>query len=402
MLRVHETLKARLAAAGVRAVEERIGRPSQFFSKTREHDRLRLADFLATCAVLEEDPDALLGQALDGDVPPEVRPPRVVKSAWARIERTDPSSEIASDRLSKLRNRLQVDPEGTRKRVAQALESASREQLPELLGIYASALRAEADHSHAHLVFREATRMARALGAPAAEAGLLIRWAYLALEYRGPRHALRRAQDALVSYPRLNDREGEGTSFLAMGTFRYYSRDFATAIADLQAALERTTLPRRIITAHQAQAFSWIELGEEEAAQAAAAAARAWAPRVEVWIQAKLSWLEARLSYGETRIGHLQDAQGQLAPSRPSDGILVTIELIEEYLALSRLADAAGEVPRLCTLIEQASEAVQVQRAVSKLIHHRTRLTPKHVALLREALDRARDRKLANLAGTDL
>ncbi len=81
---------------------------------------------------------------------------------------------------------------------------------------------------------------------------------------------------------------------------------------------------------------------------------------------------------------------------------MVTVELIEEYLSLDRLSEAAGEVPLLCTLIERAAEARQVQRAVSRLIRHRTRLTPELVADLRRALDRARDRRLSNVADADL
>ena len=58
--RVHEALKPLLTAAGVRAVEKRIGRPFRFFQKTRERDAMRLSDYLATCVTLDVDPASFL------------------------------------------------------------------------------------------------------------------------------------------------------------------------------------------------------------------------------------------------------------------------------------------------------------------------------------------------------
>ncbi len=399
MRQIHETLKPLLAGAGVRAVEERIGRPRQFFQKSRERDALRVSDYLATCVVLGEAPDALLAQALAGQVPKEIRPPRIVGAAWKRIGIE--GGGLGARRLAELDSSFQADPEGIRQAIKADLDRSSRYELPQLLGIYGSALRVDAELSRAFLVLRQAHEMARTLDLPLVEADLLIRTAYVALERQSPVHALRYAQEGTLAYARLDDREGEGKGFLAAGMFRYYGKDYREALRDLQATIERSQTPARIIGAHQIKALCWLALDEPERARATAAEARHLAPQVPSWIRGKLAWLDARLSFGSVRLGHLRSAQSELASTRPSDGIMVTIELIEEYLACGRLDEAAGEVPLLCTLVERATECRQVQRAVSRLIRHRTRLTPELVAELRRALDRARDRSLSSVANTD-
>ena len=360
MRRLHEALKPLLARSGVRVVEERIGRPRQFFSKSRERDALRLSDFLATCAVIEEAPEALLATALAGDVPQEVRPPRIVRAAWERFE--TPGEGVGRPRLAELEALRHSDPRGTRRLVAAELTRSTREEVPELLGIYAATLRADADLAHAWLVLREAREMVRQLDGPGLEADLLIRMAYLALEYQSPVHALRLAQDAMIAFAREGDLEGEGKSFIAMGIFRYYNHEYREAIRDLSAALERCHDPRRIVTAHQVQGLAWVDLGAEDEARKAAAAARACTGAADASVEAKLSWLEAKVSHGMKRIGHFKDAQTALASLRPSDCIMVTVELIEEHLACGRISEAADEVPLLCTLIERSAESRQVQR----------------------------------------
>ncbi len=399
MRQLHETLKPLLARAGVRAVEERIGRPRQFFQKSRERDALRVSDYLATCAVLGEAPDALLAQALAGEVAREIRPPRLVGAAWKRIEME--GKGLGPERLTELESSSQVDPDGTRGAIRSELDRASRQELPQLLGIYGSALRVEVELSRAFLVLREAREMARTLDLPRVEADLLVRMAYVALERQSPVHALRYAQEGTLAYARLADREGEGKGFLATGMFRYYNQDYREALRDLQATIDLSRVPARVMGAHQIQALCWLGLEESEKAQAAASEARRLAPGMPSWVRGKLAWLDARLSYGSPRFVHLITAQSELSASRPSDCIMVTIELIEEYLSHGRLEEAGSEVPLLCTLVERATECRQVQRAVSRLIQHRSRLTPKLIADLRKALDRARDRSLSRVANTD-
>lgn len=287
MQQVHEILKKRLAAAGVRAVEERIGRPFQFFSKTRERDRLRLSDFLATCAVLEEDPDVLLGQALDGEVPPEVRPPRIVRDAQQRL--SIGGAGLGATRLAELEASFQEDPREIRDTIAQDIARSSAEEAPHLLGIYASALRVDGDLTHALLVLQAALEMTRTLELPRIEADLLIRLAYVTLDRQSPLHALRHAQEGTLGYSRLNDREGEGKGFLAAGMFRYYNRDYRNAIRDLEATLERSRLPARLIAAHQIQALCWLGLDETEQARVKAAEAQRCAHQAAPWIRGKLS-----------------------------------------------------------------------------------------------------------------
>ncbi len=399
MLRVHETLKPLLAGAGVRAVEERIGRPRQFFQKSREKDGLRLSDYLATCTVLGEVPETLLAQALAGQIPAEIRPPRIVGVAWKRIDME--CEGLGKQRLAKLESSYQIDPKGTQQAIKADLEHSSKLEIPQLLGVYASALRVDAKLAHAFLVLREAQEMARILDAPLVGADLLIRLAYVTLERLGPAQALRYAQEGTLAYARLDDREGEGKGFLAAGMLRYYGKDYREALKDLQATVKRSQTATRTVGAYQIQALCWLSLDEPEEARNRAAQARRLVSQTPPWMRGKLAWLDARLSHGAIRVGHLRAAQTDLSSSRPSDCIMVTIELIEEYLSSGCLDKAAGEIPILCTLAERAAECRQVQQAVSSLVQHRARLTPKLVTDLRSALDRARNRRHSNVANTD-
>ncbi len=181
----------------------------------------------------------------------------------------------------------------------------------------------------------------------------------------------------------------------------YYSHEYHEALADFQAVLERSRVPARIVGSYQFQALCWIELDDPDKARDMAAQAQQHTTTVAPWIQGKLSWLEARLAFGPTRCHHLKAAQTDLTSGRPGDALMATLELIDEYLALDQLEKADQEIPAVCDLVERAGECRQVQERVSRLIRHHSRLTPKLIADLRRALDRARDRRLSNVVQPD-
>ncbi len=183
---VHQALKPLLAARGVRAVERAIGRSERFFQKARQRDALRMTDYLATCAVLEEVPGELLDRALEGQVSPEIRRPRIVRTAWLRIGDRRSGPGLGEERLAELEAAVQTDPRQTRADLESDLDRASRRELPLVLALYGTALRLESDLLRAELVLRQAIEMARVLDLPAAEADLLIRLSYVALERYGP------------------------------------------------------------------------------------------------------------------------------------------------------------------------------------------------------------------------
>ncbi len=392
---IQEALRPHLRAAGVRNVERRLGKAGRFFQNVRQRGSIRLRDFLAACAALELDPVELAAQALRDEIAPEIRPPRVIATARRRLNVEGPG--LGVEELQKLESALQADPRGVRRSVRRDLHLAARQEIPLLLGIYGSALRIESDLSHAAVVLREAQEIARELDLPAAEADLLIRFSYVALDRDGTARALSYAKDAVLGYTRLDDHEGEGRGFLTTGMFQYYSAEYHEALRDLKACLKRCTMPRRLISAHQIQALCYVALDQPERARQEADAAWQLVPEGASWVRGKLSWLDARLAYGQARVDHLRAAQDEFLRTRPGECLLVTVDLVEALLASDRLDDASEEIPRLCDLVERAAECQQVQRAVSKLISHRSRLTPRLITDLRKALDRARDRKLASL-----
>jgi tetratricopeptide (TPR) repeat protein len=397
--RLHEALKPLLTAAGVRAVEERIGRPRRFFQKTRERDAMRLSDYLATCVALGLDPARFLAQALEGDVEPEIRRPRIVARARAMLE-GEGGPGLGEQRLAELDAALQVEPKSTRESIVSELEHASREEVPRLLGFYGSCLRVESSLARAELVLREALEMVEAHDLMGAEPDLLIRRAYVVLEHDRPAEALHYAMEATLAFGRLEDREGEGRGYLTTGMLRFYAHDYRKAVRDLEASQDRCNNPHDQFAAHQIAALSWLALKHQEEARREAARARELAPRVPPWSVAKLDWLESRLATGEARLERLAAARAGLSVHRPADCALVAVELIEEALNQERHELAERETTDLCALIDRTSSP-RIEAAILHLVRHQAQLTPELAAKVRRAVERARDRRLARLAGPE-
>lgn len=392
---IQEALKPRLRAAGVSTIEDRLNKPRRFFQNARLRGSLRLTDFLAVCDALDLDPAQLISTALQGNIPPETRPPAVLLMAWEQIRQD--RKGIGRDRIQQLQDSLPTDPGGTRIAIEQELPRAAPDEVPLLLGLSGSALRLQTDLARAALLLKEAREIARELNLSAIEADLLIRLSYVALENNNLPQAIRFSDHGIVLFARLDDRIGQGRAFLARGTFQFYRHDYHEALQDFQATIRRSTVFGHLAAAHQGSAFSWIELKNHDEARRAAAQAQKLRPHLPAWKQANLSWLDARLSSGAERIEHLQVAQAILCPYRPADCVQVTVELIEAALDLDDEALAIRETTGLCALIEQTGANPRVQQAVMALIRHQTRLTPQLVAKIRTAIDRARAQRLSHL-----
>ncbi len=392
---IQEALKPHLRAAGVSTVERRLKKTARFFQNARLRGSLSVRDLLAACAALELDPVELIRTALDGQTAAETRPPRIVGSAWQQLDRPD-ARGIGPAALAGLQAALQADPRGARTEIRQAIGHAGRDEVPLLLGLFGSALRLESDLPHAAVILRSAAEIARAADSPAAEADVLLRRSYLALEREQHTRAIQYAERTVVLFGRLDDREGEGRGYLARGTFQFYTRQYRDALRDFAAALDRSTVAPRLIAAHQGRAFCWLELDQVESARREVSAARQLTSQLPGWMEGNLFWLDARLAQGNERLRYFQMAQAQLC-DRPADCAQVTVELIETALALGNDQVAFAEATGLCALVERNARNPRVQKAVTHLIRHRTQLTPKLVANIRGAIDRSRAERLAHL-----
>ncbi len=392
---IQDALKPHLRAAGVRTVERRLNKTARFFQNARLRGSLRVRDLMAACAALELDPVELVSTALDGQKVAETRPPRVVGRAWQQLDRSS-AQGLDPAAFARLQASLQTDPRGARGEIRQAIEDAFGDEVPLLLGLYGSALRLESDLPRAAVVLRSAAEIARAADSPAAEADVLLRRSYLALEREEHTRAIRYAERAVVLFGRLDDREGEGRGYLARGTFQFYTHCYRDALRDFQATLDRSTVVPRLIAAHQGRAFCWLELDQVEQARREVTAARQLSSQLPGWMEGNLLWLDARLAQGKERLRYFQMAQAHLR-ERPADCAQVTVELIETALACGNDRVAFAEATGLCALVEQNAKNPRVQKAVTHLIRHRTRLTPELVARIRGAIDRSRAERLAHL-----
>ena len=166
------------------------------------------------------------------------------------------------------------------------------------------------------------------------------------------------------------------------------------------AVLKRPVKARFRFSAHQGSALCWIDLDKEAEARREIEHARELVPEVPPWLQGKLEWVEARLATDTERLAHLTAARNTLCPKRPADCALVTVEVIEEAVALARYRLAEQEAERLCALTEKTGNP-RVERAILQLIHNRTRLTPKLVTRIRETVDAAQARRLSRLIRSD-
>ena len=383
-----------LQAMGVRMVERRIGKPARFFENLRARGTVKVRDLFATCYVLELDPVELMRETVEVRETLKIRPPRIVSRAWKQLDADGPG--LGAERLAEFEAELQERPRQTRVAIGKALDRATREELPQLLGLYGSCYRVESDIDRAGVVLGHAREMARRVRLPAAEADILIRMAYVDLERNRPLEAIRKAEDSVILSARIDDREGEGIGFLTMGILRHYSKSYQESLDDFEAALKRSTIPRQRFSIYQCSAACLIELNREADARCAVESAREISSRVETWLQGKLSWVEARLTDGAERLAHLMAARNALSSKRPADCALVTVEVIEEALALKRYDLAEQEAMRLCTLTEKTGSP-RVERAMRQLINRRTMLTPALVTKIRETIETAQARRLSRL-----
>jgi tetratricopeptide (TPR) repeat protein len=394
---VQEALKPHLRAAGAHRVEERIGKPDRYFENIRQRGNIKVKDYLATCAALGLDPADFLRAALGDEVAPEVRPPRIVETAWKRLGKDGPG--LGEERLAELESALQSDPRRTRGVLRREVTRAKRDELPRILGLYGSSLRVESDLDRAQVVLSNARDLARELGLRAAEADVLIRQSYVSLERDRLPQAMRAAEEATVVSARLGDREGEGKGFMAMGVFRYYSNQHSEALEDLAAALSRSTAPHRCIAAYQVSALCRIELNQVVEARQAIEDARTISQGVDPWVLGKLAWTEARLAHGSQRLELLASARNALS-KRPADRALAMVELIEEAVRIGRNDIAGQEALKLCSLLDKTGNR-RVERAIHLLASPETRLTPQLVSKMRVAVEAAQARRLSRLIRTD-
>ncbi len=395
---VHEALKPHLRAAGVSLVEERIGKPRRFFENVRHRGTMRLQDYLATCVALDLDPVELAKKALSGRTAPDVRPPRIVTATWKRLRDDGPG--LGEERMAELDAAVQAEPRKTRSALTRELADASQEELPRLLGLFASAFRVESDLPRAELVLRQAIEIARTLELREAEPDLLIRMAYVALERERLPDALRWAQEGTLGYARFLDAEGQGRGFLTMGMLRYYAKQYHEAIYESAAALGHLTTPHLRLASHQLAAFCSAELGDNESARRELFFARALASDAPDWMLGKLTWIESRLEDGVRRLDGLRAAKEALALSRPADCALVTIELIEQALSMKNQGLAKHETTSLCALVESNSSP-RIEKAIVHLIRHQSSLTEDLVKAIRRSLDRGQSQRLAALIAAD-
>jgi len=393
---IQEALKRRLRAVGVHRVERRIGKPERFFANSRQRGKLKVQDFLATCSALELDPVEFIGEALGDQISPEIRPPRIVETAWSRIRNDGPG--LGEERLAEIESMLQSNPRKTRGALSRAVSRANNEELPRILGLYGSCLRLETNLDRAKVVLVHARDIAVELEVPAAEADILIRLAYVALEKNQFSHGMRRAADAIVISARIHDREGQGIGFLTMGTFEYYRDEFVEALKDFGATLQYAVGSRQLIAAHQFTALCFIELNQEDEARAAIGRAKKISPQFD-WMEGNLAWTEARLTYGIGRLDLLMKARDSFS-KRPADRALVTVELIEEALKMGHDRIANREAFKLCELLEKTGNP-RIEHAIGYLSCNSTMLDSQIVTKIRQALDAAQDRRISRLIHDD-
>ncbi len=395
---VQDALKPHLRLAERKRIGERIGRTPRFFENARYRGTMQLADFFATCAALELDPVEFAAAALAEVEQHDVRQPRIVKAAWQQIHTGGVG--LGETCLRELAAALRETPRRARQTLSTELPQASREEVPRMLGLYGSALRVEAELSKAELVIHEALAMAHACGLPAATPDLLNRLSYVSLEQEKPQRALREAQAGTLAATRLRADDDVGRGFLTLSMLHYYSEEYHEGVHDAVAALTYLTDPIQQLVAHQTAGLCYAALKESARAREHITTAWTLAPSAPAWMHGKLYWLEARLLAGSERRERLRAAQTHL--DRPADRLLVTIEIVEDMLAVGETESAAAEIPHLCTLVEAAGECRQVQRAVSRLVGERSTLSPALITDLHHALERAQDRQLARIISLEV
>ena len=280
---------------------------------------------------------------------------------------TLPSPEAAGEEREKidlapidaLRNQ---DPQRVIRSVRAQIREAPEEQVPALLGIYASACRTLGKMEEAQIVLGRALEIAEERGDPALLADLLQRASYV-MGYRSEADkALALSEKATLQYVHLGDLAGVGKTLVDQGVWLGFLErtgeelhSFRSALDYLPAASDDPDVRKNRFACLMNLGITYRKLGDLELAGAYVEMAADHAGDVSGGQYGKLQWLRASIAretgrFAEAEVFYRQTLE-TLRSVKPIDAALSSVELVRFQLEQGRTADAYRTAKAMMVLV---------------------------------------------------
>ncbi len=389
--RLQEALQRRFRAAGhgsIQRVQQALHLGEGYFKDQRRPDRRRidLRVLFRALDELEVEPADFFADAL-GTVDPltvflsqaaglrrKGRLPRILELERQRVgdetERAEPAELETLERASSRRVLRRAHA------LVQRLEAG---QVPELLGIYASACQRLGRFDPAQMVVARALELAAELKTKSYP-GLLQRAARVVSARGDHQGAVALSEKATLAYVTGGDLVNvgrtlvdQGTWFATQGRFRRAIRAFDSALGSyLSAAGEGTDVRRHRFSCLMNLGSCHLELGELDAARRYAALAREQSAGVGPAANGRLLWLQASIA---GRRGQLQEAEEHLGeaaeiyrPVAPVESALASVERVRLQLLGGRTAEVYDTARTMTRLLEPLKDDRAASAAVAELL----------------------------------
>jgi tetratricopeptide (TPR) repeat protein len=304
------------------------------------------------------------------------RQPPAILVHTANRSAEEESEEVDLAALEALRNE---NPRRLIRRIRLLVPRVEERQLPELLGIYASAARALGKMEEAQIVLAHAIELAEERDDPALLADLLQRASYVMAHGSQADKALALSEKATLHYVRLGDLAGIGKTLVDQGVWHGYLEhtdeelvSFLSALHYLPAASERPDVRKNRFSCLMNLGITYRKLDDPERAGRYAAMASEVAGDVGPKLYGKLLWLEAAIARESGRVAEAEGLYRQalevLGPVVPIDAALSSVELVRFQLGQGRAADAYSTAKELMVLVQPLENHRLASAALTALL----------------------------------
>ncbi len=292
---------------------------------------------------------------------------------WATPQLRD-SVRLTREQVRKLDAQRDEDPKRAVREARSALAGCAREQLPQLLGVYGSARRAQAELEKALEALHHALYLAERGDDSVLSADVLQRLG-VAYAYSGNNSlGLLYAREAGYLHQLAGNRRGEGRRWVDQGVRYGHLGKFDLAVAAHQRALD--SLPpdevRNRFTAHQCLAELYHRRGELDVALQHVSRAEALGPEVKKGLAGNLLCAKAAIANDLPDYPQVErcyaEALEMFRVVSPIDAALAAVELVRAQV-LQGKHDAACETTRaLVSLLQPLEKNRIVGAALMRLL----------------------------------
>ena len=337
----------------IRAMERALGwAPSWWHNRLRSGDittrqLLEILDFLEIDAVGFMQRNLDRGDGLPAGLElPLSQAPSFVTSAKERLRSSQDQPGLGRDFLVELAALVYYRSEEALGWIDLAVSKASRRELPEVLGLAASALKITIRLEEAMHACTAAILAARHLSRSRATASLLQTSAYILLDSGDFEHALCMADQAAGISNRTHDPLEVSRSAISQALCLIHLGRFREAISSCEIALGRLPASEalHLSAALQLRALAHQELGEIEAAFEFLEASRPFCADLSKTQRTKIPWVEARLHKISSRpmdsIRLMRGVFGDLRQHHVGEAALAAVELAETLIEQNFGAEA--------------------------------------------------------------